>query len=204
MPSTLLLPPIDTPPLPEATLVDRARRGDQDAFAALMARYERQIYAVTVRMLGDADDAADIAQETFVRAFRALGTTSADLRVAAWLHRIAANACLDVLRRRQRLRWQPWDGAKHDHLLVSNPADDPERAAVAAEARAAVRRALARVSPRHRRALTLRAFEGLTCDEIGAAMGLSRAAVKSMLYRARRELRTIYVASEEPAGAGSP
>ena len=202
MPSTLLLPPIATPPLPEATLVDRARRGDQDAFAALMARYERQIFAVTVRMLGDADDAADIAQETFVRAYRALGTTGADLQFAAWLHRIAANACLDVLRRRQRLRWQPWDGAKHDHLVRSDPTDDPERAAVGAEAHAAVRRALARVSPRHRRALTLRAFEGLTCDEIGAAMGLSRAAVKSLLYRARRELRAIYVATEQPVVAG--
>jgi RNA polymerase sigma-70 factor (ECF subfamily) len=124
--------------------------------------------------------------------------------LSAWLHRIAANACLDVLRRRQRLRWLPWDGPKHDHLLWSDPADDPERAAVGAEARAAVRRALAGVSPRHQRALTLRAYDGLSCAEIGAAMGLSRAAVKSLLFRACLELRAVYAAAEWPGGETTP
>ena len=157
-----------------------------------------------VRLTGDPALAEDLAQETFVKAYRAIGKTSRDLRVAAWLHRIASNACLDVLRRRQRLRWLPWDGPKHDHLLVSDPADDPERAAVGAEARAAVRRALAAVSPRHRRALTLREYEGLSCAEISQVMGLSRAAVKSLLFRARLELRAVYAAAERPVGEETP
>ena len=103
--------------------VERARRGDADAFEALVRRYERQIYSFTYRMLGDADDAADLTQESFVKAYRALPRARPDTNVSAWLHRIAANACLDVLRRRQRLRWLPWNGARHDHLLLGGPAD---------------------------------------------------------------------------------
>ncbi|MGZ7212505.1 RNA polymerase sigma factor, partial [Streptococcus pyogenes] len=77
----------------------------QAAFEAIFQRYERQIYSFIYRMMGDPDDAYDLTQDCFVKAFRALNRTSDDLNVSAWLHRIASNACLDVLRRRQRLRW---------------------------------------------------------------------------------------------------
>ena len=105
----------------EAAWVERAKAGDKAAFEAIFQRYERQIYSFIYRMMGDADDAYDLTQDCFVKAYRALSGTSDDLNVSAWLHRIASNACLDVLRRRQRLRWLPWEGPKHDHLLVSAP-----------------------------------------------------------------------------------
>jgi RNA polymerase sigma-70 factor (ECF subfamily) len=183
----------------EAVWVERAKQGDQAAFEAILQRYERQIYSFIYRMMGDPDDAYDLTQDCFIKAYKALGRTSDDLNVSAWLHRIASNACLDVLRRRQRLRWLPWEAPKHDHLLLSTPLDDPERSAISQETRASVQRALIRMSHRHRTALILREYEGLSCEEIGEVMGLSRSAVKSMLFRAREEFRRVYVAVDEVA-----
>lgn len=176
----------------EAAWVERAKQGDQAAFEAIFQRYERQIYSFIFRMMGDADDAYDLTQDCFIKAYKALVRTSEDLNVSAWLHRIASNACLDVLRRRQRLRWLPWEGPKHDHLLLSTPIDDPERSAISQETRVTVQRVLDRMSHRHRLALILREYEGLSCEEIGEVMGLSRSAVKSMLFRAREEFRRVY------------
>src|SRR5918997_3444381 len=117
----------------EDVWVSRAKEGDQAAFEAIVQRYERQIYTFIYRMMGDPDDAYDLTQDCFVRAYRSLGNTSADLNVSAWLHRIASNACLDVLRRRKKIRWLPWDMSKHEHLLGSHPSDDPERTTVSQE-----------------------------------------------------------------------
>jgi RNA polymerase sigma-70 factor, ECF subfamily len=181
----------------EAAWVERAKAGDKAAFEAIFQRYERQIYSFIYRMMGDADDAYDLTQDCFVKAYRALSGTSDDLNVSAWLHRIASNACLDVLRRRQRLRWLPWEGPKHDHLLISTPIDDPERAAISQETRVTVQRVLDKMSHRHRLALILREYEGLSCEEIGEVMSLSRSAVKSMLFRAREEFRRVYGAVEK-------
>ncbi len=192
MSHTFPRPPGDRADDPEALLIARAKQGEAAAFEAIVQRYERQIYSFTYRMLGNGDDAYDVTQECFVKAYRALGRTRDDLNLSAWLHRIAANACLDVLRRRQRLRWLPWEAPKHDHLLLSTPIDDPERSALSQETRVAVQQVLNRMSHRHRTALILREYEGLSCEEIGEVMGLSRSAVKSMLFRARDEFRRVY------------
>jgi RNA polymerase sigma-70 factor (ECF subfamily) len=145
---------------------------------------------------GDADDAVDLTQDVFVKAYQALPRIRRELNVSAWLHRIATNACLDVLRRRQRLRWLPWEGPKHDHLRPCGPADEPERAALGQETRVTVQRVLDRMTHRHRLGLLLREYEGLSCAEIGEVMGLSRSAVKSLLYRAREEFRVVHEAVE--------
>ncbi len=187
----------------EAAWVARAKAGDQAAFAELFTRYERRIYSFIYRMMGNPEDAFDLTQETFLKAYRALGKTDTELNVNAWLHRIAANACLDVLRRRQRLRWLPWEAPKHDHLLLSTPLDDPERSAISQETRVTVQRVLNKMSHRHRTALILREYEGLSCEEIGEVMGLSRSAVKSMLFRAREEFRRVYAALDEVAASAS-
>jgi RNA polymerase sigma-70 factor (ECF subfamily) len=180
----------------ERMWIERAKAGDKAAFEAIYRRYERQIYSFIYRMMGDADDADDLTQDCFVKAFTALAATRDDTNVSAWLHRIAANACLDVLRRRQLRRWLPWNGPTHDHLLLSAPADDPERRALSREARVSVQRVLDRMKPRHRLALLLREYEGLSCEEIGEVMGLGRSAVKSVLYRAREEFKQRWAALE--------
>ena len=187
-------PPVTT--MPEESLwVARARAGDDAAFAALYARYERRIYAFVYRMMGNPDDAFDLTQETFLKAYRALDKTDAELNVNAWLHRIASNACMDVLRRRQRLRWLPWEGAKHDRAS-SQREDDPEDTLLGDETQRSVTRVLQAMSTRNRQAMILREYEGLSCEDIGEIMGVSRSAVKSILFRGREEFRKLYVQLE--------
>jgi RNA polymerase sigma-70 factor, ECF subfamily len=183
--------------LDEAVWITRAKAGDQIAFEAIFHHYERQIYGFIYRMMGNAEDANDLTQECFIRAYRALPQTSDDLNISAWLHRIASNACLDVLRRRQRIRWLPWESHKHEQLLHGKPLDDPERSALSSETQEIVQRVISHMSPRNRMALILREYEGMSCEEIGQVMGLSRSAVKSVLFRGREEFRRIYRSLEE-------
>ena len=103
-------------------------------------------------MMGDPDDAFDLTQETFLKAYRALDRTDAELNVNAWLHRIASNACMDVLRRRQRVRWLPWDGAKHERASGQRE-DDPEDTLLGGETQHEVSRVLRQMSPRNRQAM---------------------------------------------------
>ncbi len=180
----------------EDVWVSRAKAGDQAAFEAIVQRYERQIYNFIYRMMGDPDDAYDLTQDCFVRAYRSLGSTNAELNISAWLHRIASNACLDVLRRRKRIRWLPWDNTKHEHLLEDGGVDDPERNVVAHETTSSVQSTLNKMSPRNRAALVLREYEGLSCEEIGDILGMSRSAVKSVLFRGREEFRKLYIAAD--------
>lgn len=179
----------------ETGWVARAKAGDQAAFASLFARYERRIYAFSYRMMGDPDDAFDLTQETFLKAFRALDKTDEELNVNAWLHRIASNACMDVLRRRQRIRWLPWEGPKHERAS-STPEDDPEGALIGNETQRTVQRVLDKMAPRNRQAMVLREYEGLSCEDIGEIMGVSRSAVKSILFRGREEFRKLYLQQE--------
>ena len=177
----------------EDAWVSRARAGDQAAFEAIFQRYERQIYSFAYRMMGDPDDAYDLTQECFIKAYRNLEKTNGDLNVSAWLHRIASNSCLDVLRRRKRIRWLPWENDRHETLLQPYMADDPEATVVSTETRQDVQVILNQMSPRNRLALLLREFEGLSTEEIGEVLGISRSAVKSVLFRARDEFRKLYV-----------
>lgn len=178
--------------LDDDVLVNLARAGSDVAFEALVQRYERQIYAVTYYMMGDPDDAFDLTQECFIRAYKNLSRTNPELNISAWLHRIASNACLDVLRRRKRIRWQPWDSGKHERFLEAGPVDDPEQVVLASENSDDVQQVLARMIPRNRLALVLREHDGLSVREIGEVMGLSGSAVKSVLFRGREEFRRIY------------
>src|SRR6476646_2684113 len=154
----------------EAAWVARAKAGDQTAFAEIFARYERRIYAFVYRMMGNSDDAFDLTQETFLKAYRALDKTDEELNVNAWLHRIASNACMDVLRRRQRIRWLPWDAPKHERASNQRE-DDPEGTLIGDETQRAVGRVLQAMSPRNRQAMVLREYEGLSCEDIGEVMG---------------------------------
>lgn len=89
----------------EIRYIARAKAGDEEAFTLLYQKYERTIYQFIYRMVGNAEDANDLTQECFLRAYKALPQTSDDLNLGAWLRRIATNVCLDTLRRRNRLRW---------------------------------------------------------------------------------------------------
>lgn len=164
---------------------------DEEMFAALVARYQHPVFGYLYRMMGNAVDAEDMAQETFLKAYRALHETVTHPNPLAWLFRIAANTARDELRRRQRIRWLPWDSVKHDRLRREAREEQPESAALTHEDNLFVQEVLNRMTPRYREALLLLEYGGLSCEEIGVITGTSRAAVKSALFRAREEFRRI-------------
>jgi RNA polymerase sigma-70 factor, ECF subfamily len=171
----------------DAAWVSRAKRGDQDAFADIFRHYRPRIHAYCYHLLGNFADAEDLTQETFLWAYRALDQTADKLALGAWLYRIAANACTDLLRRRQTARWLPWED--HHDLPVPHRDDNPETALLDAEAQRAFGAICQAMSPRNRQALVLRARDGYSVEQIGARLGLTTPAVKSLLFRARGEFR---------------
>jgi len=175
----------------ETNWIARARQGDAAAFEALYQRYERRIYSFIYRMMGNAEDASDLTQDTFVKAYMALPRTSPDLNVSAWLHRIASNACLDVLRRRRLVQWLPWDVFDTNPAIEPAAPDDPAGSYIRRETELEVQRILNLLSPKHRTALVLKEYQGLSCDEIAEIMNTSRSAIKSLLFRAREEFRQV-------------
>ena len=143
--------------------------------------HQAPLFRYLVRLLGDEERAADILQDTFVRALRALDMHSPPPNPAAWLYRIAANLAYDVLRRRRRLRWLPLSGTEHAPAFESNVA--------LAES---VRDCLARLRPNEAEALLLYEYAGLSCIEIAALSGEEATAVRMRLYRARTQFRKLY------------
>lgn len=186
------------PAAEDAALLARLRRGEDAAFAELVAAHGGRLLAVTRRLLRNEDDAADAVQEALLSAFRALDRFEGTSRLSTWLHRIAVNAALMKLRKRSS---QP------DHsiesLLPQFQADghaarparpwDPGAAAALeqAETRALVRRMIDQLPENYRIVLLLRDIEGLDTDEAAAALGLQPGAVKTRLHRARQALRTL-------------
>ncbi len=176
----------------DAQRIAQARMGDAAAFESLLRQYERPLYGYIYHLMsGNADDAADLLQETFIKVYRALPRIPDDVNFPAWLHRVARNCCLDEMRRHRRVRWTVWDGAQDTAMMDHIGGTDPEQMALDREGNGAVRAVLARMSGRNREALILRECEGMSCEEIGAVFGISRKAVKSMLFRARDEFRRI-------------
>jgi RNA polymerase sigma-70 factor (ECF subfamily) len=171
-----------------------ADRSTEDLFEALFAQYEQAIYQYVYRLLGDPEDARDFTQDAFFKAYRKLPETLAkgNFQPQAWLYRIATNVCLDELRHRSLLKWQPWEA----FVTLFHPSqvarDNPERDALQAETRHEVERVLEKLPPRYRTALILREYHGLGYEEIAHALGTSRTAVKTLLLRAREAFRLHY------------
>lgn len=191
-------------PLDERGWVELARQGDPAAFERIVLSHERKIYAFALRITGNAEDAHDVTQECFIRAYNALPRITRELNVSAWLHRIASNLCLDLLRRKRRISWLPWEPHKHEPLLGGATLDDPEGSALRHETQILVQQVLERMSPRNRMALVLREYEGMSCDEVAEVFGISLGAAKSTLFRAREEFRRHYqhVTAAQAAAAG--
>lgn len=171
----------------DAHLARSAASGDDAAFAELVRRHAPRVRALCAATLGPAE-AEDAAQETFLRAHRALGRFSGDASFGTWLHRIAVNHCLDVLRAAGRRRSESLDALLDSDASALGAVLSESSPARAIEDRDTVRRLLARLNPEQRLALTLREMEGLSYEEIAKAMSCSLDSVKARLKRARAEL----------------
>ncbi len=163
----------------DIVLVERCLGGDTAAFRPLVERYQRVLLTVAARMLGDADEAADAAQNAFVHAYQKLQTFDRRHKFFSWLYRILVNECLNVKRSRQPLEPLGADLATRD---------DPLRDAEQAELRANVQAALLRLPAPYREVVVLRHYAGLSYVEIAETLGVPEKTVKSRLYSARQHL----------------
>jgi RNA polymerase sigma-70 factor (ECF subfamily) len=190
----LALEPADEAPATEAAIHVYTAEELEALFSRLFEQYEQPIFQYVYRMLGDPEDARDFTQDAFVKAYRKLPETLAkgNFQAQAWLYRIATNVCLDELRHRKLLKWQPWE----TFVSLFHPSqiarDNPERDALQTETRREVEHVLNRLSPRYRAALILREYHGLGYEDIADIMGTSRTAVKTLLLRARESFRLHY------------
>lgn len=178
----------------EELLVTRARRGDADAFAEIFERYHQRIVNYLYGLVHDRELAHDLAQDSFIKAYKALPRMDDSLRLGPWLYRIAGNTAFSALRRRKLVRWLPLlnDG-------IETASADQE--IVEAEA---VHRALAKLSPKYAAPLLLHSHAGLSCNEIAVILGISAGAVKTRLFRAREAFRIAYGEEESEAHAAPP
>ena len=182
----------------DEALVKRATRGDTEAFDAIVARYQDRIYNLIFRMTGSADEAEDIAQETFIKAYRALPGFRRGAQLFTWLYRIAVNAVYSHGRRERRRREAEGVsldassiGGEETGGAVSIPDESgrsPDSAAESADIGERVRKAILELDDEYRSVVLLRDMEGLDYGQIADLIGISRAAVKSRLHRARLEL----------------
>jgi RNA polymerase sigma-70 factor (ECF subfamily) len=165
--------------------LERARQGDQEAFRILVVRHSRAVFRLAYRLTGNEQDAEDVVQETFLKAYRQLAGFESRSRFSSWVHRIAANCAYDCLRRRMRQREDP----QEEEPVALSEAPSAERIVFSAEVRGRLKSAMARLSPSERSAFLLRHHEGLSIDEIGDALGLERSAAKQSIFRAVRKMR---------------
>lgn len=175
----------------DATAVAKARAGDEQAFRLLVERHSRALFKLASRMTGNEQDAEDVVQDAFLKAYRSLDRFEERSQVGSWLYRIAANCAFDVLRRRQRRdsRVESLDG--EDVLEPEAQGPGPDRLALGGDVRRHVEEALERMSPRERAAFVLRHFEGRSLKEIEAALGIDTTSVKQSVCRAVRKAREV-------------
>src|SRR5215831_7644746 len=178
-------------PHTDAAAVALARHGDSEAFKALVERHSRAVYRLAHRMTGNPQDAEDVVQETFLKAYRQLGRFESRANFGTWLHRIAVNCSIDVIRGRKHQE-TAHDAADLDILDgdAGERADpSPERLMLSTEVQDQVTRAMDGLTHMERAAFVLRHFEGQSIDEISRALGLKANAAKHSIFRAVRKMR---------------
>ena len=175
-------------------LVKAFKAGDQSAFEDLVRRYQRQVANIIYLTLGNRDEVQDISQEVFVRVYRSIDKFEFDASFFSWIYRITVNLCIDELRRKKIKRALSLDfltegtlereKKSKDVLLASDGMLDDEK-------REIILGALQKISQEHRQVIILREYEELTYSEIASYLGISIQAVKSRIFRAREDLRTL-------------
>ena len=174
-------------------IIEQVLAGDNNAFGALVERYQTRVYNLALRMCGNPDDAFDLAQEAFFRAWRGLPGFQFDSAFSTWLFRLSANVCLDWLRAKKRRPTVSLttvdDEDEEVQLELPDPGKSPEELVLAAEDRAALTKALNGLPVEYRQILTLRAIDDLSYTEIAEVLQLREGTVKSRLSRARVALR---------------
>jgi RNA polymerase sigma-70 factor (ECF subfamily) len=179
-------------------LIREAQKGQRAAFDALVRRYDQSVLRLALHMLGNEQDAQDVHQEAFIKAYRHLGNFRFECSFYTWLYRIVTNLCLDQLRRRKSRREDPStmvDSSGDEMDLLANVSDDRAMANPARELERKVmgdriREALDKLTPRERMVFELKHYQGLKLRTIGEMLSTTEETAKNTLFRATRKLRT--------------
>lgn len=178
-------------------LIRAAQKGDRQAFDALVRRYDRSVLRLALHVLGNEQDAQDVHQEAFLKAYRYLSNFRFECSFYTWLYRIVTNLCLDQLRRRKSRREEPstaLDGAGEEIDLLANLSDgrasaNPARELERKTMNAAIQTALQELTPRERTVFELKHYQGLKLRTIGEMLSTTEETAKNTLFRATRKLR---------------
>lgn len=180
--------------LSEETWLKKARQGDDDAFTALVEAYQKPVYNLCYRMLNNARDAEDAAQETFLRAYKALHRYDPQRKFSTWLLTIASNYCIDQYRRRKLPSFS------YDSLPVPEIPDKSigmEKWMINGEEQETVKILLEKLKPKDRSAVIMRYWYDFSYEEIAEALSVSISAVKSRLHRSRKELASQWLTLQQ-------
>jgi RNA polymerase sigma-70 factor, ECF subfamily len=192
----------------DRTSVARTCDGDSEGFRSLVERHSRYVFNVAYRLTGSAQDAEDIVQDTFLKAYRQLSRFEARADFRTWIHRIAVNRSIDLIRSRKHreLGQDPEDLERGADAGAGAVAAGPDRLLLSAEIRERVSEGLSHLTPSERLAFTLRHVEGLSIRDVASAMGLKSEAAKNSIFRAVRKMRTVleplFEATETPTAKG--
>ena len=186
---------VEPGPISDSELVLRGQRGDTAAFEELVSRYRGKVYGLAYGMVRNDQDAQDLCQETFIRAWQSLEAFRGQSSFYTWLYRIVHNLTIDMVRRRSRATMVEFDerigreetGGEPVALIHKLPSDDAHNKDV----REAIDRALEQLSPEHREVILLKDFEGLEYKEIAKVVGCSAGTVMSRLFYGRRHLQRL-------------
>ena len=176
-------------------LIRRAQRGDADAFEQLLLEHQKNVYNLCYRMAGNPDDAMDLSQETFLRAWRCLDQYQFASAFSTWLYRLCSNICIDFLRRRRRqqtvpLTFEDADGEEQTYA-VPDAQPLPEEQVELKLTRETLAAAMAQLLPEHRAVLQLRVVNEMSYEQIADVLDIQIGTVKSRLSRARNQLKKI-------------
>jgi len=174
--------------------IEQCLAGDESGYGHLLSRYRQGIYGLAYRMLGNAEDANDAAQETFVKAFTALDKYDHRFKFSSWLYRIATNHCVDTIRKRKGYTVSLEENEEEGKDLKSRLPDrnlDPSESVHEGEREEIMRRAIGQLDPMYRAVILLRHDQDLSYEEIASVLGLPVGTVKVRVHRARQRLRDL-------------
>lgn len=175
----------------EQVWLDQARRGDKSAFGKIIEVYQRPVYNLAYRMLNNSGEAEEAAQEAFIRAYTRLDSYNPNHKFSTWLLSITSNYCIDLIRKRRAILLSIDEPLPPHPSLMSERASGPEPQLVQSEQQEMVQRLLAELAPEYREAVVLRYWHELSYDEIAEMMDTTVSAIKSRLFRARKQLAEV-------------
>ncbi len=178
----------------EQVWLDQARRGDKTAFGKLIEAYQTPVYNLAYRMLNNAGEAEEAAQEAFIRAYTRLKTYNPDHKFSTWMLSITSNYCIDLIRKRRALLLSIDEPLPPHPALMTEHAKGPEAQLMQGEQQEMVQSLLQELPPDYRQAVVLRYWHELSYEEIALMMDTTVSAIKSRLFRARRQLAETGVA----------